>query len=87
MDNDLNFLINASNQANLSNKKNADSLQMNVVMVLVSPYEIDKLNFEDLDLDMTIDEKGIININGNPFETVEIEPGVRILGISKKGQG
>lgn len=82
--NNLNLLINASNQANLSGRNNSDSLQMNVVMVLIWPYEIERLELEGLDLDIYVDEKGNFNINDKLFKTVRIAPGVRVLGISKR---
>ncbi|SDK07208.1 hypothetical protein [Natronincola ferrireducens] len=78
------FLINASNQGNLTNTYNASSLQMNAVFVMVSPYYIEKFNLEGLDLNISVDEKGTVKINNESFKSLEIKPGVRIFGISKE---
>lgn len=78
-----NFLVNASNQASLSNSCNASPLQVNAVFVVVSPYYIEKFNLEGVDLDISINEKGTVQINNQEFNTLEIKPGVKIFGISK----
>lgn len=79
-----NFLINASNQANLSSSSNMSAVQLNSILVFINPYELEKLNFEDLDIDIQVDGKGIIKVNGLPVEPIEIKPGLRVLGITKK---
>lgn len=45
-----NFMINTSNQANLSRSNNISPVQLNAVFVLVNPYYIEQFNIEDLDL-------------------------------------
>jgi hypothetical protein len=79
-----NFLINASNQANLASSSNMSAIQLNSILVFINPYELEKLNFEDLDINIQVDEKGIIKVNDLPVEPIEIKPGIRILGIAKK---
>ncbi len=81
-----NFMINASNQANLTNNNNISPIQLNSIFVILNPYYIDKFNIEGLDLDLKIDEKGILTINNKRFELIEIEPGVKIFGISKESK-
>jgi len=79
----FNFLINASNQANLSRNNNISPIQLNSIFVVISPYYIEKLNIEGMDINIDINEEGIITINNKSYEMVEIEPGVKIFGISK----
>ncbi|MEW6622870.1 MAG: hypothetical protein AB1420_07060 [Bacillota bacterium] len=76
-----NFLINIANQANLRGTKNLAPLQLNSLFLFVSPYDLERFTFEGLDLDLRTDEKGHIYINDTLFKTIEIKPGVRILGI------
>jgi len=78
-----NFMINASNQANLSRNNKISPVQMNSIFVVISPYYIEKLNVEGMDINIDIDEEGTITINNKKYEMVEIEPGVRVFGISK----
>lgn len=82
----LNFLINASNQTNLTNTRNLSSVQANVLFVLVNPYYIDSLNLEDMNLDIRMNENNMVVINNRKFETVEIHPGIRIFGIIKNNE-
>lgn len=79
-----NFLINASNQANLVSSSNMSAVQLNSILIFINPYELEKLNFEDLDIDIQIDKKGVIKVNNLPVEPIEIKPGVKVLGIVKK---
>ncbi|KNF08067.1 hypothetical protein CLPU_10c01220 [Gottschalkia purinilytica] len=78
------FLINTSNQANLSNTNNKDITQINSVFVLIHPYYIDKLNIENLDLDIQVTEEGIVKINNEEFKVKEIEKGVSVFGLIKR---
>lgn len=82
-----NFLINASNQANLVGSQKISPVQINTVLVLIDPYKLENLEFEGLDINVSTDENNIVRINNQPFEAIEIEPGVRVLGISKKEKG
>ena len=82
-----NFLINASNQANLAGTDNASPVQANAVLVFISPYMIDKLTFEGLDINLQVDQKGTAWVSNQPFKTIEVEPGVNILGILKSEEG
>lgn len=82
-----NFMINASNQANLSRNKNISPMQLNSIFVVISPYYIEKLNIEGMDINIDIDEEGIVTINNKNFEMIEIEPGVKVFGISKESKG
>lgn len=81
-----NFLINSSNQANMSGSSNISPFQLNSVFIMVSPYYVEKFNLEGLDLEIKMDGQGTMWINGNPFKTVELGPGVSILGISVNKQ-
>jgi hypothetical protein len=78
-----NFLINASNQASLTGTHKKSLTQINSLFVIVSPYYIEKFNIEELNLDLKFDEQGTIWVNDNQMEAIEIEPGVKIFGISK----
>ncbi|NLY77407.1 MAG: hypothetical protein GX080_04875 [Tissierellia bacterium] len=78
-----NFMINASNQANLSRSNNLSPIQLNAVFVLVNPYYMEQFNIEDLDLNLKVDEEGVIRINNKNYEMLEIEPGIKIFGVSK----
>lgn len=80
----ISFLINASNQANLVSSSNMSAVQMNSIFVFINPYELQKLSFEDIDINIDIDDRGNIEVNSLPVEPIEIKPGVRILGIVKK---
>ncbi|MBZ4645617.1 MAG: hypothetical protein JG777_1106 [Clostridia bacterium] len=79
-----NFLVNLSNQANLAGTNNISPVQLNSVLVFISPYALENLNFEGLDIDLRVDEKGSIWINDHPFQAIEIKPGVKVLGISRR---
>jgi hypothetical protein len=76
-----NFMINASNQANLANKHNVSPVQVNSVFVVINPYYIEKLNFESLNLDIRMNENGVISINNKNYRMIEIEPGIKVFGI------
>lgn len=78
-----NFMINTSNQANLSRSNNISPVQLNAVFVLVNPYYIKQFNIEDLDLNLKVDKERTITINDKNYEMLEIEPGVKIFGVSK----
>lgn len=78
-----NFMINTSNQANLSRSNNISPVQLNAVFVLVNPYYIEQFNIEDLDLNLKVDKERTITINDKNYEMLEIEPGVKIFGVSK----
>lgn len=80
----FNFLINASNQANLANTSDLTYSQINALFVLVYPYSLENFDIEGLNLDIKMSEDGSIYIDGKNFEAVEIQPGIKILGIVKK---
>lgn len=80
----INLLVNMSNQATLSNTENSRTSQMNTFLVLISPYQLEKLKLEGVDIEIKTDEKGRMWVNNKLFETVEIIPGMNILGISIK---
>ncbi|MFZ5988372.1 MAG: hypothetical protein ACOYWZ_14775 [Bacillota bacterium] len=79
-----NFMINTSNQANLTNIENTSAMQMNSIFVFISPYVLEKVNIEGLDIDIRVDDKGLVHINNTQFEPVEITSGVSVLGILKR---
>lgn len=80
-----NFMINASNQANLTSN-NISPIQLNSIFIVLTPYYIEKFNIEGIDLELEFDEKGNLNINNETFEPVEVEPGIKIFGISQKSK-
>ncbi|WP_432665365.1 hypothetical protein R9X47_03685 [Wukongibacter baidiensis] len=80
----FNFLTNLNNQSNLVSATNVSSEQMNSVFLLVSPYYLNKFNQEGLDIEIEIDEKGVITINNKQYEAIEIKPGVKIFGVIKR---
>ncbi|MGI6659432.1 MAG: hypothetical protein ACOX4N_08515 [Dethiobacteraceae bacterium] len=79
-----NFLINASNQANLAGTQKLHAAQINSVFVLVTPYYIDRFNLAGLDLDIRIDEEGTLWVNQQAFEPIEIVRGVKVIGIVQR---
>ncbi|AOY78435.1 hypothetical protein BJL90_17315 [Clostridium formicaceticum] len=79
-----NFLANLSNQANLTNAYSTSPFQANAIFVLVSPYYVEKFNLEGFDLNINIDDKGTVCINGEAFSTFEVKPGIKVFGISKR---
>ncbi len=79
-----NFLINASNQANLVGTDNISPVQINSLFIFVSPYVLEKVNMDELDIDISVDKNGKININGHCFEPIEVKSGINVLGILKR---
>ena len=79
----FNFLINAANQANLTDTYNMSSVQANVLFVLVHPYYIDSFDIENMNLNMRMGENNKVIINDKEFDTVEIQPGIRAFGVIK----
>ncbi|MCW3490611.1 hypothetical protein [Dethiobacter alkaliphilus] len=80
----FNILVNASNQANLADVKDLNTQQINSIFLLVSPYYVEKFNMEGLDLDIKIDDDGILWVGNQCFEPIEVARGVKIIGISKR---
>ncbi|GFN36606.1 hypothetical protein [Tepidimicrobium xylanilyticum] len=78
-----NFMINASNQANLTSNNNISPTQLSSIFIVISPYYIEKLNIEGLDLDIKVSENNTVTINNIDYEMVEINPGVKIFGLCK----
>ena len=76
-----NFMINASNKANLANRQNTSPVQVNSVFVVINPYYIERLSLENLNLDIRMNENGILSINNRSFRMIEIEPGIKVFGI------
>ncbi len=81
-----NFLINTSNQANLTASNNISPLQLSSVFVVISPYYIDKFNIEGLDVDIKITEDNTVTINNQDYEMVEVKPGIKIFGLCKQNK-
>lgn len=79
----FNFIINASNQANLTNTYKLPSTQINAVFVLINPYCIEDFNLEDMNLSIKMSEEGSILIDNKEYKAVEVEPGIRVFGILK----
>ncbi|NLW23533.1 MAG: hypothetical protein GXY88_09850 [Tissierellia bacterium] len=79
-----NFMINASNQANLTSNNNISPVQLNSIFIVIDPYYIEKLNIEGLDLEIKMGEDNRITINNRNYEMVELEPGIKIFGICKE---
>jgi len=49
----------------------------------VNPYYIERFNIGDLDLNLKVDKEGTVTINDKSYDMLEIEPGVKIFGVSK----
>ncbi len=79
----IQFLINASNQANVSSTSNVTAVQLNAFLVFIEPYELESLNLEGFDIEVNMEEDGKVRIDGLTFETIEVKPGVKVLGIFK----
>lgn len=79
-----NFMINASNQANLTGNNNISPTQLSSIFVIINPYYIEKLNIEGLNLDIKMNENNIVSINKKNYEMIEIEPGIKVFGICKE---
>ena len=79
----FNFSINASNQANLTNTSNLMPTQVNALFVLIYPYHLESFDLEDMNLAIKMSEDHKVSINRKEFETAEVEPGIRIFGITK----
>lgn len=79
-----NFLTNLNNQSNLVNVNNVSNKQINSVFLLVSPYYINKFSQEGLDIEIEMNEKGIITINNKEYEAIEVKPGVKVFGVIKR---
>ncbi len=82
----FNFLINASNQANLTDTYNMSSVQANVLFVLIHPYYINSFDLENMNLNVRMNENNKVFINDKEFDTVEIQPGIRVFGIIKNNE-
>lgn len=82
--NSYSFLINALNQANLTNTYNVSPIQANAFFVLVHPYHIENFYLDGLNLDIKINDDGSVIINNEVFQALEIGPGVKVFGISKR---
>jgi hypothetical protein len=59
-------------------------VQLNSVFVFISPYALERAEIEGLDIDVRMDDKGLIFINNVQFDPVEITSGVSALGILKR---
>lgn len=78
----FNFLINASNQANLVKTSSLSPAQINALFVIIHPYHLECFDLEDMNLSIKLSEDNIVSINGQKFETIELEPGIRVFGIA-----
>lgn len=80
----LNMLVNASNQANLTNTNNLTISQINSVFIMISPYCLEDYRLDGLDLDIRIDEEGTLWVNNQGFEAIEIMKGVNVIGVTRR---
>lgn len=80
----FNFMINASNQANLTRNNNTYPMQLNSIFVIIEPYYVEKLNIEGLDLDIKMDAEGTVTINDRSYEMMPVAPGIKVFGIYKQ---
>lgn len=81
VDKSYNFLINAINQANLTHTYNLSPTQANAIFILVSPYYIENFNLEGLDFNIKVNEDNSVLLNNKLFDTLEIEPGIKVFGV------
>lgn len=82
--NSYNILVNASNQANLTGTNNISPKQMNAVFIVVSPYYLEKFSVKDFDLEIQVDKKGLLWVNGKQFKLMELQPGISIFGVLQR---
>ena len=79
----FNFIINASNQAGVAQACNVSQHQVNGIFILVSPYRMEDFYMEDLDIRIKIDGEGTIFVNEKEFMAMEIQPGIKVFGLTK----
>lgn len=78
------FLINTSNQANLTDVNDISAYQINSVFIFVDPYRLENFKIEEApELEVDMDKKGHVWINNQEYELIEIKPGISIFGIVK----
>lgn len=82
----FNFIINASNQANLINTYKLPSTQINAVFILIHPYCIEDFNLEDMNLSIKMNEEGSILIDDKEYKAVEVQPGIKVFGILRNNE-
>lgn len=79
-----NFLINASNQANLTGVNNLSASQINSVFIFIDPYKLESFEMEEIpDLEINMDREGCVWLNDQQFKLIEIKPGISVFGIIK----
>jgi len=79
-----NFLINASNQANLTGTSDVTAYQINSVFIFIDPYKLESFEMEEVPgLEIDIDEKGYVCINGQEYKLIETTPGISVFGVVK----
>lgn len=77
-----NFLINASNQANITASDDISAVQINSVFVFVDPYRLKNFSIEELpDLEIQMNDGQSIRLNNQDFKLIEISPGVSVFGV------
>ncbi|NLM98148.1 MAG: hypothetical protein GX175_11175 [Halanaerobiaceae bacterium] len=77
-----NFLINASNQANLTTVNDLSAVQINSVFIFVDPYRLKNFSIEELpDLEIQMNDGQSIRLNNQDFELIEISPGISVFGV------
>ncbi len=76
-----NLFINSSNQANLSSIENSSHVQLNAILVFIHPYELEQLDLDEFNIDIRVDDNGAITIGDKTVKAVEIQPGLKILGV------
>lgn len=83
----IQFSINASNQASLNRTTKGPFSQSNALIVLINPYTLDNLNFSDIEVDIQMRGHDSVIIDGEKYKTHEIQPGISIFGIFKGNEG
>lgn len=76
-----NFLINASNQANLIGNQDTLKIQLNAAIIAISPYTLEKFGIEGLNVDIKLDKNGDMSINNQKLSGIEVEEGVKVFGV------
>ncbi|SCY50257.1 hypothetical protein [Alkaliphilus peptidifermentans] len=82
-DNNINLLINATNQANMYKTKNNNTTQINSIFIFVDPYQLESLELEDLTIEINVDDKGNFIIDNEEFKPIELKKGIKVLGLTK----
>lgn len=81
------FSINASNQASCNRTSKGRFSQINALIVLINPYTLDKLKFSDIEVDIQMYGRDSLIIDDKIYKTHEVHPGIHVFGITEEQRG